>query len=101
MTGEAKTVTVHLERDHLERLTNAGKPILGVAELIWNGFDADAMEVRVALDIGRLGALETIRVTDNGYGLDPTTTDQMFGNLGGSWKRDKRRSRGGRALHGD
>jgi hypothetical protein len=48
-----------------------------------------------------LGSLEAIRVTDNGSGIIPAEAGSLFANLGGSWKRGTRRSKGEkRLLHG-
>jgi hypothetical protein len=45
-----RTLTVRVEEDHLRTLSRAKKPILAVAELIWNGLDADAQMVSVLLE---------------------------------------------------
>lgn len=65
-----KTITVKVPKDHLETLSKVKKPILSIAELIWNSLDADADEVKVSLKYSRLGELEYIQVTDDGHGLD-------------------------------
>ena len=62
-------ISVQVQSDHLERISKVRKPIIAVAELIWNGLDADATEVRAEFDHNALGALERIRVIDNGSGL--------------------------------
>lgn len=88
-----KTLTVQVKEDHLRTLSRAKKPILAVAELIWNGLDADAQLVSVALEKTPLGGLERIRVTDNGHGLAYKDAEDEYSSLGGSWKRPKRRSK--------
>ncbi len=40
MTG--KTFEIQVQDDHLQRNAQVRKPILAVAELIWNAVDADA-----------------------------------------------------------
>jgi hypothetical protein len=40
MTG--KTFEIQVQDDHLQRISQVRKPILAVAELIWNAVDADA-----------------------------------------------------------
>jgi hypothetical protein len=96
-----KTLTVKVEGDHLQTLSRAKKPILAVAELIWNGLDADAQKVSVLLEENPLGGLERIRVIDDGHGLVYEDAIVDFSSLGGSWKRRHPRSRGkGRLLHG-
>jgi len=47
-----KTFEVQVYDHHLARLAQTRKPILAVAELIWNAVDADADEVTVALSDG-------------------------------------------------
>ena len=37
-----KIVTVKVQEDHLESLSRVKKPILAIAELVWNGLDANA-----------------------------------------------------------
>jgi Histidine kinase-, DNA gyrase B-, and HSP90-like ATPase len=76
------------------------KPIHAIAELIWNSFDADATKVSVRFEYNALSALERVRVQDNGAGIDFQEAVQLFGNLGGSWKNEKRRTTNGRNLHG-
>lgn len=59
-----------------------------VAELIWNALDAEATEVRVEFVENELGGIDTVRVRDNGHGLDYDHALVVFENLGGSWKRE-------------
>jgi|GEM_PF-5667988 formylmethanofuran:tetrahydromethanopterin formyltransferase len=40
--------TVEVQQDFLERQSKA-KPVQAVAELVWNGFDADAVRVDAQL----------------------------------------------------
>ena len=37
-----KTFQVQVQDDHLERIAQTRKPILAIAELIWNAVNADA-----------------------------------------------------------
>jgi len=91
-------IHVTAKRDFLESLT-ATRPLAALAELVWNGFDADANQVEVHLDLNDMGGLQTIRVRDYGYGIDYTKVETFFGSLGDSWKKEGGR-RNGRALHG-
>ncbi|MFZ2148462.1 MAG: ATP-binding protein [Sedimentisphaerales bacterium] len=96
-----KTVTVKVQDDHVESLAHVKKPILAIAELVWNGLDANANEVKVTLNRNSLGSIESVVVTDNGHGLPDTEAVEAFGNLGGSWKKKTRTTRGReRLLHG-
>ncbi|NJL28585.1 MAG: DNA mismatch repair protein [Thermoanaerobaculia bacterium] len=95
-----QTVEVKVERDHLERLATSKSPVAAIAELVWNALDADAKRVTVALERGRLGALETISVIDDGHGLAYEEATTAFARLGGSGKLGRSRTVGGRILHG-
>lgn len=91
-------VHVIAKRDFLESLTNA-KPLDGLAEIIWNGFDAEANHVQVFFDLNDMDGIESIKVRDYGYGIDREKVESYFGNLGESWKKAQHRQNG-RALHG-
>lgn len=95
----SELVRVRVERDHLERIAS-GSPISGVAELIWNAVDADATEVRVVIDTNGLGGVDSVRVEDNGHGMDHERALHDFQRLGGSWKVTGRSEGQGRLLHG-
>jgi hypothetical protein len=78
--------TVEIQPDFLERQAKA-QPIAAVAELIWNGLDADSTAITVDLEDDNLGGLSRIIVTDNGHGIPYAEAPALFGNLGGSWKK--------------
>lgn len=91
---------IQVERDHLEKLCRA-KPVSAIAELIWNALDADAKNVRVALDRGDVG-IRSIRVEDDGSGIEYATAGELFRKLGGSWKASADKTTlYGRAIHGE
>lgn len=94
------TVKAEVQPDRLEGLAT-GKPVLSIAELIWNGFDADADRIKVDIERNGLNDIETIRISDNGHGISHTEALEVFRKLGGSWKKLRQRSRGkNRILHG-
>jgi DNA mismatch repair ATPase MutL len=66
MTG--KTFEIQVQDDHLQQISQVRKPILAVAELIWNAVDADADCIDVVLHDDNLGGFKTIEVADNGHG---------------------------------
>lgn len=96
-----KTVEIQVQNDHLERLAQVRKPVLAVAELVWNALDADADDIQIALHEDALGGFEAIEVSDNGHGMPHSEAEALFSRLGGSWKKGGKRSREkNRLLHG-
>ena len=96
----SKQIYVQAQPDHIESLSKSA-PAAALEELIWNALDADAKEVKVDLITNALGAVEAVRVTDDGTGIDVMKIDSTFGSLGGSWKRGETKTGvAGRRLHG-
>lgn len=79
-------IRVEAKSDHIASISKAS-PVSAVEELVWNALDADASEVKVDLIVNTLGAVESVRVSDNGSGIDIFGISETFGSLGGSWKR--------------
>ena len=91
---------VEVQPDFLERQAKA-LPIAAVAELVWNGLDADATAISVDLESDQLGGLRRIIITDNGHGIPHAEAPTLFRFLGGSWKKHGARTkRLNRQLHG-
>ena len=91
--------TVEVQPDFIKRQSGA-KPISALAEMIWNGLDADATKIDVQLSTGELG-LTSIVVRDNGHGIPHSEAPGFFRRLGGSWKRPGGLTKTkGRFLHG-
>ena len=91
--------TVEVQPDFLERQSKA-QPVQAVAELIWNGLDADASRVDVRLEYGEL-RMTKIVVRDNGHGIPYQDAPKLFARLGGSWKKPGARTKTKeRLLHG-
>ena len=96
----SRIIHVQAQADHIESLSKAA-PLAAVEELVWNALDADAREVRIDLVTNALGAVEAVRVADDGDGIDVLSADSTFGSLGGSWKRGaSETARSRRRLHG-
>ncbi len=96
----SKQIYVQAQADHIESLFK-GSPLAAVEELVWNALDADAKEVKVDLITNPLGAVEALRITDDGSGIDVLKIDSTFGSLGGSWKRGNSETESlQRRLHG-
>lgn len=80
-----QSYTVEVQPDFLERQAKA-KPVQAIAELVWNGLDADAARVDVELEYGELGMTKIV-VRDNGLGIPYDEAPKLFTRLGGSWKK--------------
>ena len=95
-----KDIKVQAKADYIASLAHAS-PIAAVEELVWNALDADAREVKIDIIQNALGAVEAIRVADDGAGIDVDHIDATFGGLGGSWKKERSTTIGlRRRLHG-
>ena len=97
MAGRTFDIQVH--HDHLERLAQTRKPVLALAELVWNAVDADAMGVDIDLVEDGLGGLKSIVVSDNGHGIPYGKAEELFSGLGGSWKQLRPFSLGEKRIH--
>ncbi len=96
----SKLIYVQAQADHIASLAKA-TPVAAIEELVWNALDADAREVRIDVMTGPLGAVEGVRVADDGTGIDVLKADATFGSLGGSWKRSATETpTAARHLHG-
>src|SRR6476660_5353582 len=60
--------SVEVQPDFLERQAKA-LPVSAVAELIWNGLDADATNIEVEFGDDSLGGMSRIAISDNGHGI--------------------------------
>ena len=95
-----KDIQVQAKADYIASLSHAS-PLAAIEELVWNALDADAREVKIDLIQNALGAVEAIRVTDDGAGVDVDRIEATFGGLGGSWKKERSLTLGlRRRLHG-
>ena len=93
-------IFVRAQPDHIESLSKAA-PLSAIEELVWNALDADARQVQVDLITNALGAVEAVRVSDDGTGIDVPRAEATFGGLGGSWKRGAEQTAvAHRRLHG-
>ena len=89
--------------DHLARLVGS-RPLIGLAELVWNALDADADNVAIAVTTTPLRGVDKVTVTDDGTGFGASEVEGTFKSVGGSWKRyaHQRQTRTKRRqLHGE
>ncbi len=77
-------IHVDAKRDFIESSLTPSKPIPAIAEMVWNGFDAGAGLVQVNLDEDKMGGIESIRILDDGSGIDHGDIKALFGGLGDS-----------------
>jgi hypothetical protein len=94
-----QTFDIEIQADLLDKLTRA-TPVQAIAELIWNGLDADAKRVVVETVPDHLEGISKIVVTDDGVGIDHRNAAELFRRLGGSWKKPGAKTKDGRYLHG-
>jgi len=93
--------SVRVNSDQFDKLARRTQPVPAVAELIWNGLDAEARHVRVEIEPNDLGGVVAIVVRDDGHGMSNSDAKRDFEFLGGSWKKTSVMTRGGlRVLHG-
>jgi hypothetical protein len=64
------------------------EPWQAIFELVWNGFDANARNVDVAVQENDLDATNTVSVLDNGDGIDTRNIDETFGKFNDSHKKE-------------
>ena len=83
-----RDIKVQAKADYIASLAHAS-PLAAIEELVWNALDADAREVKIDLIQNALGAVEAIRISDDGAGVDVDRIDSTFGGLGGSWKKGR------------
>lgn len=93
-------INLHAAHDHIIGLTKFRTPIVAIEELIWNGLDADAVNVNVALTLNSLGGLTRIAIADDGHGLPLLKAEDSFGSIGGSPKLKMKQTPKGRRPHG-
>jgi hypothetical protein len=53
-------------------------PYQSIAEYIWNGFDAQASVIKIDYHANDLGNIESITITDNGYGIPHEKLQDKF-----------------------
>ena len=94
-----KKYTVEVQPDFIERQAKVS-PVQAVAELVWNGLDADAENVDVRLEVDELGGT-TVVVRDDGTGMPYDDAPGLFTRLGCSWKKTQHFTpRKARSVHG-
>jgi hypothetical protein len=93
-----KDIYIQAQTDYLDKISKA-TPVDALAEMIWNALDADATTIRIKF-LGTEISTDEIEITDNGTGINYELAIKTFGELGGSWKRQKGYTNQGRGMHG-
>ena len=75
MPEKAKIV---LGSNGIKKVLKDFSPAESVAEYIWNGYDADASEVKVLAEYNAMEKISQISISDNGCGIDFKTLDKKF-----------------------
>lgn len=86
-----KTITVGIKPDAIETISKV-KVGPAIEELVWNAIDAEATHIEVVFYENQLHGIDRIVVTDDGHGIPTEEAENIFGNIGGSPKRLRRRS---------
>lgn len=50
-----------------------------ICEYVWNGFEANASEVRISYTLGELDGIDSVVISDNGSGIDYNDLTNTFG----------------------
>lgn len=70
---------VQIDTTGIKKILNSFKPEEAISEYIWNGFDAGATEVHLSFEeLGGLGALSTLSISDNGSGINHSNLISKF-----------------------
>lgn len=75
MPEKAKIV---LGSNGIKKVLKDFSPAESVAEYIWNGYDADASEVKVLAEYNAMEKISQISISDNGCGIDFKNLDKKF-----------------------
>jgi hypothetical protein len=86
-----KKIAVGIAPDAIERIAKVA-PDKAIEELIWNAIDAEATRIDVVFQLNAIDGIEKITVSDNGHGISEKDAEEIFSKVGGSPKRNRRRS---------
>lgn len=88
MNGEQVEITSH----SIQKILNRYTPEKSIAEYIWNGFDASAIEVSITIKYSNndFGHADEISISDDGEGICFELLDEKFKVFYDSVKRKKK-----------
>lgn len=70
------------------------QPCDALAELIWNGFDAGAQNIKVQINSTKMDGTESASILDDGFGINFRAPEDNFRRFNDSLKRDSYDSHG-------
>lgn len=86
-----KTINVGIEPDAIEKFSKVSAD-QAIEELIWNAIDAEASQIEIVLHRRELDRITRVVISDDGHGIAIEDAERIFGSIGGSLKRLRRRS---------
>jgi hypothetical protein len=72
------SVKVNITSKGIQKVLKNYNEKQAIAEYIWNGFDANADTIRIDYEANALGLLESLAISDNGYGINFDRLQQKF-----------------------
>lgn len=82
LSGSAQ-ITAEGIKKHFQNI----EPYQALIELAWNGYDALANSVKIAIKTNEIDGLETLTVLDDGEGIDTQNISNSFGKFNESEKK--------------
>lgn len=80
--------TTELNGEGIKKHFRTTDPWRAIAELVWNGFDAKALNVGVLVDEGPMGGATRVDVSDDGEGIELEAHAETFGRFNDSSKKE-------------
>jgi hypothetical protein len=84
----------------IRRALSRYTPYQSLAEYIWNGFDAQASEIKISYVANEIGNIESINISDNGYGIIHGRLQEKFEPVFESKKAGENKQKNQSAVHG-
>ena len=73
-----KEETIEIGSSGIQKALRKYNAPSAIAEFIWNGFDAGASVVDIQFDANELGPIGSLRITDNGSGINSSERFRPF-----------------------
>lgn len=80
--------TTEISGEGIKKHFKSIDPWQPIFELVWNGLDAKANNVRVAIEQNTLGAVTLVSILDDGEGIEPGGLKNTFGRFNDSNKKE-------------